>query len=65
MGARRSSFATCLIMAARLDPGGSDLKMSLVAELHCWRRQSASTGPFALEVMQRSLVLPEDGPRTE
>ncbi|KAF4803567.1 hypothetical protein TURU_015008 [Turdus rufiventris] len=36
-------------MAATLDPGGSDLRMSLVAELFCWRRQSASTGPFASE----------------
>ncbi|KAF4804389.1 hypothetical protein TURU_008434 [Turdus rufiventris] len=34
-------------MAATLDPGDSDLKMSLVAELHCWCRQSASTSPFA------------------
>ena len=35
MGPRCSCFATCLIMSAMLDLGGNDLKMSLVAELHC------------------------------
>ena len=47
IGARCSSLTTCLIMSARLDPGGSDRRISLVFRLDCCRKQSATTEPFA------------------